>query len=68
MSGRLPPWRGTGGDPRRDDAADAERLGEIARALGRLSPDWARPERFYERRSELAAEIRRLAARLPRNR
>lgn len=60
MSGRPRP------DQRRDDGADAERLAEVARALGRLSPDWQRPERFFERRSELAAEIRRLAARLPR--
>jgi hypothetical protein len=39
----------------------AERLVELSRQIARLSPDWTRPDRFYEIRSELAAEARRLA-------
>ncbi|MGC8476309.1 MAG: hypothetical protein ACP5NP_08145 [Acetobacteraceae bacterium] len=38
------------------------RLAEIAEAVRRLSPDWCNPERFYERRSEIAGELRRVAA------
>jgi hypothetical protein len=50
-----PAWRGTGGlDP-------AARLAEIARAVGRLIPDRRDPEKFFETRSELAHELRRLA-------
>ena len=52
-----PAWRGTGGDP---DAG--ERLLDLARRIRALSPDWANPERFYERRDDLAAEARRVAA------
>jgi hypothetical protein len=52
-----PPWRGTGAD-----REPAERpLAELARRIGRLSPDWRMPERYFERRSELAQELRRLA-------
>lgn len=40
----------------------AERLTELANQVRRLSPDWTRPERFYERRSEIAGELRRVAA------
>ncbi len=52
-------WRGTGGD--REPASPAERLATLAREIGRLAPDWRCPERYYEMRSELAAEARRLA-------
>jgi hypothetical protein len=34
---------------------------DLARRVGNLHPDWQRPERFFEARSELAAELRRLA-------
>ena len=51
-----PAWRGTGGD-----REPAQRLVELARAIGRLAPDWRDPERFYELRSELAAEARKIA-------
>ncbi|WP_287994679.1 hypothetical protein [Acidiphilium sp.] len=34
---------------------------DLARRVGNLHPDWQRPERFYEARSEIAAELRRLA-------
>lgn len=36
-------------------------LREIARQVARLSPDWTMPERFYERRSDLVHELRKLA-------
>jgi hypothetical protein len=39
----------------------AVELVEIAQALGRLSPDWTRPERFFERRSDLVGRLRALA-------
>jgi len=52
----VPPWRATGGD-----REPAERLADLAAAIGRLAPDWRQPERYYERRSELAEEARRLA-------
>ena len=52
----VPAWRGTGGE-----REPAERLAELARQIGRLAPDWRDPERYYERRSELAEEARRLA-------
>ncbi len=51
-----PPWLGTG--PR--DAS--ERLEWLARQIRALSPDWRDPRRFYERRDDLAAEARRVAA------
>ncbi len=37
-------------------------LAAIAARVSRLSPDWQNPERFYEQRSQLAHELRRLAA------
>ena len=52
----TPPWRGAGGD-----REPAERLTELARQINRLAPDWQRPEQFFETRSEIAAEIRRVA-------
>jgi hypothetical protein len=39
-----------------------ERLEALADQVRRLVPDWNRPERFYERRSGLAGELRQLAA------
>lgn len=36
------------------------KLDELARQIGNLRPDWQRPERFYETRSEIAAALRRL--------
>ena len=53
------PWRGAGAD--REPASAAERLVILAREIGRLAPDWRDPERYYEQRSELAEEARRLA-------
>ena len=42
----------------------APRLAELARQLGRLSPDWRNPERYFENRSEIERELRRLAKHL----
>lgn len=39
----------------------APRLAEIARRLGRLRPDWSNPERYFEDRSEIERDLRRLA-------
>jgi hypothetical protein len=36
-------------------------LEELAIRLGRLSPSWRDPERFAAERSELVAQLRRLA-------
>lgn len=33
----------------------------LANRVGRLSPDWRDPERYFERRDELERELRRLA-------
>jgi hypothetical protein len=59
MSASPPAWHGTGGG--REAASPAERLVDLARQIGRLAPDWQQPERFFETRSELAEEARRLA-------
>ena len=64
MIPRRDAWRGTGAD--REPASPAERLVMLARAIGRLAPDWRDPERYYETRSELAEEARRLARALER--
>ena len=45
-----------------DAAAIPDRLRDLAEQVRRLVPDWNRPERFYERRSDLAGELRRIAA------
>lgn len=42
----------------------AHTLRRLARDLARLRPDWHRPERFYEDRSELAHALHRLARQL----
>ncbi|BCA60049.1 hypothetical protein [Sphingomonas sp. HMP6] len=44
----------------------APRLAEIARRLGQLRPDWSNPERYFENRSELERDMRRLAKQLER--
>lgn len=38
-----------------------ERINQIARQVGRLRPDWHNHERFFEERSELEAELRKIA-------
>lgn len=39
-------------------------LERIAKHLGRLSPDWRNPERYFENRSEIEHTLRRLAREL----
>jgi len=41
-----------------------DRLRDLAQRADRLRPDHRDPERFFLDRSELAAELRRLAARV----
>lgn len=41
--------------------APAHQVREAARQLGRLRPDWSNPERYFEKRSEIERELRRLA-------
>jgi hypothetical protein len=38
-----------------------EALEDLARRVARLRPCWRDPERFFEARSEIAAELRRMA-------
>ncbi|MCB2077672.1 MAG: hypothetical protein KDE55_08240 [Novosphingobium sp.] len=42
-------------------ASTAERLHRLSRRLGRLSPNWRDPEAFFEERSEIERELRRVA-------
>lgn len=44
-----------------DAALPAEELRDLASAIARLSPNWCDPERFFERRSEIAGRLRDLA-------
>jgi len=39
----------------------ADRLEDLAAQVRRLSPDWCQPERFYEKRSDIAGEIADIA-------
>lgn len=43
---------------------EADQLLSLASAVGRLSPSHSDPERFHMDRSEIVAELRRLARRL----
>lgn len=42
----------------------ATRAADLARRVGRLSPDWRNAERYFETRSEIERELRRLAKHL----
>ena len=64
MIPRSPAWHGTGGARRDETPADAARA--LARMAERLRPDWNRPERWHESKSELVAACRRLARTLER--
>ena len=44
------------------DQSPGEVIAAIACRVARLRPDWQRPERFFEERSELAEALRRLAS------
>lgn len=37
---------------------------DLAKQVGRLSPDWRDPERYFQNRSELEHKLRRLAQEL----
>ena len=59
MIPRSTAWRGTGADREASSPADAAR--RLAEMAERLRPDWQRPERWHESKSELIAACRRLA-------
>ena len=40
------------------------RLADLATRVGRLTPDWRHPERYFENRSEIERDLRRLARQL----
>ena len=42
-------------------ASTSARLQRVSKRLGRLSPNWRNPEEFFEERSEIEHELRRLA-------
>ena len=42
-----------------------EALNDLAGRLRRLTPNWQNPERFHEAKSELIADLRRLAQQAP---
>lgn len=42
-------------------APPSSRVLDAARRIGRLSPDWSNPERYFENRSEIEHELKRLA-------
>lgn len=42
----------------------APRLADLARRIGQLRPDWSNPERYFENRSEIERDLRRLAKHL----
>ena len=70
---QIVPMQGRGdttGHPRRGGvpvsppapaASTAERLRRLSRRLGRLSPNWRDPEAFFEERSEIECELRRIS-------
>jgi hypothetical protein len=39
----------------------AQRMADLAQRIARLRPDWNNPQRFFEERSELEHEARRMA-------
>lgn len=42
------------------------RLGELSRRVGRLSPSWRDPEKYFEDRDEIERELRRMAREVER--
>ena len=42
----------------------ARRVRALAHELGRLSPHWGNPERYFEDRSEIEQKLKRLAREL----
>lgn len=55
------PLRGNPSVPASRQPSPEERLRTLSRRLGRLSPNWRDPEAFFEERSEIEAELRRVA-------
>lgn len=49
-------------------SAPAQLVRDAARRVGRLSPDWGNPERYFENRSEIEHALRRLAKALEHDR
>ncbi len=47
--------------------APAHRVRDLAREIGRLTPDWRDPERYFENRSEIEHKLKRLARELERS-
>lgn len=41
--------------------APAHRIADLAHRVGRLSPDWRDPARYFENRHEIERELKRLA-------
>lgn len=37
---------------------------QLAKEIGRLSPDWRNPERYFENRHEIETQLKRLAKQL----
>lgn len=50
--------------PAEAPAATPERLRQLAGVVRRLAPDRRQPDRFHETKSDIEAELRRLAAEL----
>lgn len=46
--------------------APASTVRQLARDIGRLTPDWRNPERYFPNRSEIEAQLKRLAHDLER--
>lgn len=45
----------------------AHTVERLARDVGRLSPDWRNPERYFETRDDIERRLRSLARQLERN-
>lgn len=52
----------------RSMTSPASSLRQLARAVGRLRPDWQNPERYFADRSEIEHAMRRLANQIERRR
>ena len=48
--------------------AEAQQLHDLSRAVRRLRPDWQHPERYFEQRSEIAAQMTAIALRMENDR
>ena len=61
----VPAGRAGHGSPRKGDpsvpASRPDRLRDLSRRIGRLSPDWRNPERFFEERGDIERDLRRIA-------